>query len=73
MTTLNNINEKLDEYLSDNSSQYSDNSNYDLKGSLDNMTPEKDGKSKPRYENSLGVLTNNFVKLIKESPELTLD
>lgn len=31
------------------------------------------GKGKPRHENSLGVLTRRFVKIIKNSPELTLD
>ncbi len=30
-------------------------------------------KGKPRHENSLGVLTRKFVRLIKTSPELTLD
>lgn len=30
-------------------------------------------KGKPRHENSLGVLTRKFVRLIKNSPELTLD
>jgi len=32
-----------------------------------------DSKGKPRHENSLGVLTRKFVKLIKNSHELTLD
>lgn len=31
------------------------------------------GKRKARHENSLGVLTRKFVKLIKSSPELVLN
>lgn len=31
------------------------------------------GKGKPRHENSLGVLTRKFVRLIKNSAEFTLD
>jgi hypothetical protein len=37
------------------------------------VTHRNSGKGKPRHENSLGVLTRKFVKLIKNSPELTLD
>jgi E2F/DP family winged-helix DNA-binding domain/E2F transcription factor CC-MB domain len=37
------------------------------------LYPLNSGKGKPRHENSLGVLTRKFVKLIKQSPELTLD
>jgi len=73
----NQPNSNID-YSSEHSPSYSEESDYDLKGSIEGMTPGKgghdsEGKSKPRHENSLGVLTNNFVQLIKDSAELTLD
>lgn len=63
----NNYNPHIETYSSD-SETYSNESDYNLQGINDS-----DGRSKPRHENSLGVLTNNFVKLIKDSPEFTLD
>lgn len=75
---INNTNQMISSNIDQYSSDYSEESDYDLKGSHEGMTPGKgghdsEGKSKPRHENSLGVLTNNFVQLIKDSPELTLD
>ena len=77
-TNINHIDQYSENQLSDQDQSYSEESGYDLKSGMEGLTPGKnnhnsDGKSKTRNENSLGVLTNNFVKLIKESPELTLD
>ena len=42
---------------------------YDSSG----FSKQKKSKTKPRNENSLGVLTRKFVDLIKKSTDLTLD
>lgn len=77
----NKFNEQANSSNNDNESSddsYNGESDYDLQRSVDNLTPgrtllDSDGRQRPRHENSLGVLTNNFVRLIKDSPELTLD